>query len=115
MAFTFTRTVHAADVNVGTWKLMSAKSTEDPPALAPKSQTNNREIVGDGYRTVADGIDSTGKAVHYEFNVKYDGNDFRSKAIRTAMRPRLKRWTTTRLNEQQKGRQDDNDSRRVCP
>ena len=68
--------VCAADMSIGTWKLNLAKSKYDPANLAPKSQTVKNEAAGDGVKQVADTVDSTGKAVHTEYNAKYDGKDY---------------------------------------
>jgi hypothetical protein len=66
----------AADINVGTWKLNVAKSKFSPgPAL--KSQTLKIEAWGeDGVKYTADGVDVTGKPMHWEFQAKYDGKNY---------------------------------------
>jgi len=65
----------AADANIGTWKLNVAKSKFSPgPAF--KSQTLKIEAwEDDGVKYSADGIDGTGKPMHWEFQAKYDGKD----------------------------------------
>jgi hypothetical protein len=66
----------AADMNVGTWKLNVAKS-KFSPGPAYKSQTLKIEAWGDdGVTYVADGVDGTGKTMHWEFQAKYDGKDY---------------------------------------
>ncbi len=65
----------AADNNIGTWKLNVAKSKFSGPAY--KSQTLKIEAWGeDGLHYVADGVDGTGKPMHWEFQAKFDGKDY---------------------------------------
>jgi hypothetical protein len=64
----------AADSNVGTWKLNTAKSTYSP-GPAPKSNTVTIVAVGNGIHLTAEGIDAAGKATHVEYTAKYDGQD----------------------------------------
>jgi hypothetical protein len=68
--------VFAADSQPGTWKLNIAKSKYDPANLAMKSQTSKIEASGGGIKAVVDQVNSDGKAIHYEFNAKYDGKDY---------------------------------------
>jgi hypothetical protein len=66
----------AADINIGTWKLNVAKS-KFSPGPAYKSQTLTVEAWGeDGVKYVAEGVDGTGKPMHWEFQAKYDGKDY---------------------------------------
>src|SRR5262249_5735473 len=67
--------VNAADVNVGTWKINLAKSKYEPANLAPKSTTVKADAVDGGVKIVVDTVDYTGKSLHYEYTVKYDGKD----------------------------------------
>jgi len=68
--------VFAGDPNIGTWKLNPAKS-KFSPGPAPKSQTLTIEAWGDdGVRYVAEGVDGTGKPMHWEFQAKYDGKEY---------------------------------------
>ena len=60
---------------VGTWKIDLAKSKYNPAALAPKSTTVKTDAVGDSFKTVVDVVDSTGKALHYEYTYKLDGQE----------------------------------------
>ncbi len=63
----------AADGNVGTWKLNSAKSTYSP-GPAPKSQTLKIGSWGaNGVKYDADGMDAAGKPMHWAFQAQYDG------------------------------------------
>ena len=65
--------VMAADSNIGTWKLNTAKS-KFSPGPAPKSQTLKIEASGaDGVKYSADGVDAEGKPTHWEFEAQYDG------------------------------------------
>lgn len=65
----------AADSNIGTWKLNSAKSKYSP-GPAPKSQTLKIEAWGeDGVKYTADGVGADSKPTHSEFQAKYDGKD----------------------------------------
>jgi hypothetical protein len=67
----------AADSNIGTWKLNLAKSTFSP-GPAPKSQTAKYEAWGtDGVTVTVDGVGADGKPTHWEFQAKYDGQDYR--------------------------------------
>jgi ribosomal protein S18 len=64
----------APDTWNGTWKLNLAKSSFDPAALAPKSQTVKREAVaGGGMKGTVDTVDSAGKAIHVEVMTMFDG------------------------------------------
>ena len=65
--------VFAADANVGTWKINLAKSKYDPPNLAPKSTTAKNEAGDGGIKVTVDAVDYTGKSLHYDYAVKYDG------------------------------------------
>ena len=67
---------HAADREVGTWKINLAKSKYSPPELAPKSAVVKIESVENGIKVIVDTVDSTGKSVHYDYSVKYDGKDY---------------------------------------
>jgi hypothetical protein len=64
----------AADSNVGTWKLNTAKSTYSP-GPAPKSNTVTIVAVDNGIHLTAEGVDAAGKPTHVEYTAKYDGED----------------------------------------
>jgi hypothetical protein len=66
----------AAEQWLGTWKLNLGKSKYSPPELAPKAQTAVWEARGDGMTLVVDGVDASGKPIHQEYSVKYDGKDY---------------------------------------
>jgi hypothetical protein len=66
---------YAQDPNVGSWKVDSAKSKYNPAGLAPKSVTVKSSAVGKGLNVVVDVVDNTGKPLHYEYTVTYDGQD----------------------------------------
>jgi len=65
---------HAADNQVGTWKLNVAKSKYSP-GPAPKEGTLTVESEPNGLKITIHGTDAEGKAVHMEFAPKYDGKD----------------------------------------
>jgi len=65
---------HAADNQVGTWKLNVAKSKYSP-GPAPKDGTLTVESEPNGLKITIHGTDTEGKAVHMEFAPKYDGKD----------------------------------------
>jgi len=65
---------HAADNQVGTWKLNVAKSKYSP-GPAPKDGTLTVESEPNGLKITIHGTDAEGKAVHMEFAPKYDGKD----------------------------------------
>jgi hypothetical protein len=65
---------HAADNQVGTWKLNVAKSKYSP-GPAPKEGTLTIESQADGLKFTIHGTDAEGKTVHMEFSPKYDGKD----------------------------------------
>ena len=73
--FAVVAVVYAADVQVGTWKINLAKSKYSPANLAPKSTTVKNDAVDGGVKITVDTVDYTGKALHYEYTVKYDGKD----------------------------------------
>jgi hypothetical protein len=64
----------AADLNAGTWKLDSAKSTFSPGA--PKNDTVVVEVVGGSMKVTVDGTDGAGKKVRSEWTGKFDGKDY---------------------------------------
>jgi hypothetical protein len=65
---------HAADNQVGTWKLNVAKSKYSP-GPAPKEGTLTVESQPNGLKITIHGTDAEGKPVHMEFSPKYDGKD----------------------------------------
>lgn len=64
----------AADANVGTWKLNSAKSKFT--AGTPKNDTVIVEVAGDNMKITVDGTDGDGKPAHNVWTGKYDGKDY---------------------------------------
>lgn len=70
-----TAAAYAQDPNAGSWKVDLAKSKYSPGGLAPKSVTVKSSAVGKGLNVVVDVVDSTGKPLHYEYTVAYDGQD----------------------------------------
>ena len=66
---------HAADNQVGNWKLNVAKSKYNP-GPAPKEGTLTIESEPDGLKFTIDGTDAEGKTVHFEMSPKYDGKDY---------------------------------------
>ena len=64
----------AADANVGTWKLNSAKSKFTPGA--PKNDTVIVEVAGDSMKITVDGTDGNGKPAHNLWTGKFDGKDY---------------------------------------
>ncbi len=68
-------TAYAQDPNVGSWRVDLAKSKYNPADLAPKSVTVKSSAVGKGLNVVVDVVDNTGKSLHYEYTVTYDGQD----------------------------------------
>ena len=72
----FVTWVSAADnPAVGSWTINLAKSKYNPSALAPKSTTVKTDAVGDAFKAVIEVVDSTGKALRYEYTYKLDGKD----------------------------------------
>ena len=72
--------VMAADNFAGTWKLNVAKSKYSPDP-APKSGTTRIETTADGFKIVADGVNSEGKKTHVEYTAKFDGKDYPEKVL----------------------------------
>jgi hypothetical protein len=64
----------AADTNVGTWKLNSAKSKFTPGA--PKNDTVIVEVAGDDMKITVDGTSGDGKPAHNTWTGKFDGKDY---------------------------------------
>jgi hypothetical protein len=64
----------AADANVGTWKLNSAKSKFTPGT--PKNDTVIVEAVGANMKITVDGTDGDGKPAHNVWTGKFDGKDY---------------------------------------
>lgn len=67
-------TVAQNDLFVGTWKVNVAKSTYQPQAAAPKSETLRFEAAGDRITVSLDGVNSRGR-YHQESTGKFDGAD----------------------------------------
>ena len=65
----------AADAHDGTWKVNVAKSKYNS-GPAPKSLVTKREAQANGIKTIFDGVDADGKALHYEYTAKLDGKDY---------------------------------------
>jgi hypothetical protein len=65
---------HAANPNMGTWKLNESKSKI--PAKAPKNNTVVYEAAGDDIKVTVDGVDADGKPTHNEWTGKFDGKDY---------------------------------------
>ena len=65
---------HAADPNLGTWKLNEEKSKF--PAGEAKWTTSVYEQVGDNIKLTLDGVDKDGKPMHQEWVGKFDGKDY---------------------------------------
>ena len=68
-------TAYAQDPNVGSWNVDLAKSKYSPANLAPKSVMVKSSAAGKGLNVVVDVVDYTGKPLHYEYTVTYDGQD----------------------------------------
>lgn len=66
--------VLAADANVGTWKLNSAKSKFTQGT--PKNDTVIVEVMGDNMKVTVDGTDGDGKPAHNVWTGKFDGKDY---------------------------------------
>jgi hypothetical protein len=64
----------AADANLGTWKLHTAKSEFSPGS--PKNETVVYEAAGDNVKVTVDGTDKDGKPTHSEWTGKFDGKDY---------------------------------------
>jgi hypothetical protein len=65
----------ATPVYVGTWKLVTARSSYSP-GPAPKSQTSTISAVDNGMKVVVDRVEADGKKVHFEWTAKFDGKDY---------------------------------------
>ena len=70
----FAVAAHAADANVGTWKINEAKSKV--PAGAAKNNMVVYTAEGDSFKCVVDGVDGAGKPAHNEWTGKFDGKDY---------------------------------------
>jgi len=74
-ALVFGSIAHAADNQVGTWKLNVAKSKYSPgPAL--KEGTLTIEAEPNGYKITVHGTSAEGSPIHYEMSPKFDGKDY---------------------------------------
>jgi hypothetical protein len=73
--FALSAAAYGQDPNVGSWRVELAKSKYNPPNLAPKSVMVKSSAVGKGLNVVVDVVDNTGKPLHYEYTVTYDGQD----------------------------------------
>lgn len=62
-------------VYVGTWKINLAKS-DYGAATPPRTYTASFKAVENGFSCITDQVTSDGKAVHYEYTVKFDGRDY---------------------------------------
>ena len=70
-----TTAVHAADNNIGSWKLNLSKSSYSP-GPPPKSQTTKVEATEGGLKEVVDRVNAQGTAIHFEWTAKFDGKDY---------------------------------------
>ena len=70
----------AADSNVGTWKMNTAKSKL---SQGPGNQSMTLTIVGvgNGIHLTGEGTDADGKPIHVEYSAKYDGKDNPAKGL----------------------------------
>ena len=66
----------ATDAVIGVWKLNLAKSTFNPAAGAPKSQTRAYVATADGIDMMYTGVAADGSAVNGKSSFKYDGKDY---------------------------------------
>ncbi len=66
----------ALDPEVGIWKANLARSTYSPADLTPRSAIVKIEPVDNGLRVIVDIVDAAGKAVKYQYVVKFDGKDY---------------------------------------
>ena len=73
--FALSAAAYAQDPNVGSWRVELTKSKYNPPNLAPKSVMVKSSAAGKGLNVVVDVVDNTGKPLHYEYTVTYDGQD----------------------------------------
>jgi hypothetical protein len=64
----------ADDANMGTWKLIEAKSKFS--AGATKNNTVVYSAAGDSVKVTVDGMTGDGTAVHDEWTGKFDGKDY---------------------------------------
>jgi len=71
----FGRITHAADNQVGTWKLNVAKS-KFSPGPAPKDGTLTIEAEPNGYKLTVHRTSAQGNPIHYEMSPKFDGKDY---------------------------------------
>jgi hypothetical protein len=72
--FVAAATALAADANVGTWKLNSAKSKIQPGT--PKNDTVVVAVAGDNMQVTVDGTDADAKPAHNTWTGKFDGKDY---------------------------------------
>jgi hypothetical protein len=77
--FALSAAAQAPDPNVGSWRVELSKSKYNPPNLAPKSTMVKSSAAGKGLNVVVDIVDNTGKPLHYEYTVTYDGQDSKVK------------------------------------
>ena len=60
---------------VGTWRLDLARSSFGATP-SPRSDTTVMAAVENGYRVVTDQVSPDGKAIRYEYTVRFDGKDY---------------------------------------
>ena len=73
--FALSAAAYGQDPNVGSWRVDPTKSKYNPPNLAPKSVMVKSSPAGQGLNVVVDVVENTGKPLHYEYTVTYDGRD----------------------------------------
>lgn len=62
---------------LGSWTQDMAKSTYDPPNLAPKSGSFKREASGEGYKQTTDGVNAQGARTQTAYTAAtLDGKDY---------------------------------------
>ena len=75
LLLTLSSAAYAQDPSVGSWRVDISKSKYNPADLSPKSVAVKSNAAGKGVNVVVDVVDATGKPLHYEYTVAYDGRD----------------------------------------
>jgi hypothetical protein len=76
----FATAAFGADLFSGTWKVNMSKS-EYNPGPPPQSGITKIEATDNGFKLIADGVNSDGSKTHTEFTVKFDDSDYPNKSI----------------------------------
>ena len=95
----------SSDPWIGSWKTNLEKSQYDPPSMRPKNPSIlKREVAGDGYKVITNGMNGEGVPTHTEYTVSPDGRDYPITGTASVDSVAIKRFdANTQLQVRKKG------------